>query len=248
VRELFPESRATTPAEAYGSLGLTSKAAPDRPYTVANMVMTADGRATLAGRTATISSPADRELFHLLREQVDAVMAGTGTIALERYGPLVRDPGRRARRAARGLEPRPLAVTATRTMELPVQTPLFRDRDSRIVVLTSSERDAPAAAASVAVERVAGPHLDLVSGMRLLRERHGVRALLLEGGPTVLAAMIAAGLVDELFLALAPVLTGGGEPSLLEGPALDAPVGLEPLSVLVDDGYLFLRYSLRTDG
>src|SRR5918912_133860 len=97
VEELFPERRSVPLASAYAELDLAAHAEGlRRPYVVANMVVTADGRATLGGRTKEISSPADRELFHSLREQVDAVMAGTGTIALERYGRLVRDEGRRA--------------------------------------------------------------------------------------------------------------------------------------------------------
>jgi len=231
-------------ADAYASLGLQDKALPGRPYVVANMVTTADGRAALGGRTKALSSDADRELFHRLREQVDAVMVGVSTIALENYGPLVRDAERRERRRAAGLEPVPLAVTASRSLELPVDAPLFADPDQPVVVLTNSERPAPAAPGLV-VERQAGETLDLSLGMATLRERYGVRALLMEGGPTLLAAMIEARLVDELFLSLAPVLAGdAGEPSILGGSVGD-PVSLKLLSALHDDGHLFLRYDLN---
>ena len=231
-------------ADAYASLGLQDKALPGRPYVVANMVTTADGRAALGGRTKPLSSDADRELFHRLREQVDAVMVGVSTIALENYGPLVRDAERRERRHAAGLEPVPLAVTASRSLELPVDAPLFADPDQPVVVLTNSGRPAPAAPGLV-VERQAGETLDLSLGMATLRERYGVRALLMEGGPTLLAAMIEARLVDELFLSLAPVLAGDtGEPSILGGSVGD-PVSLKLLSALHDDGHLFLRYDLN---
>jgi riboflavin biosynthesis pyrimidine reductase len=94
------------------------------------------------------------------------------------------------------------------------------------------------------VERQAGETLDLSVGMATLRERHGVQALLLEGGPTLLALMVEARLVDELFLSVAPVLAGAtGEPSILEGSVGD-PVGLQILSTLHDEGHLFLRYRL----
>jgi riboflavin biosynthesis pyrimidine reductase len=212
------------------------------------MVATADGHAALAGRTKELSSPADRELFHRLREQVDAVMAGTATIALERYGPLVRDDERRARRVERGLEPLPLAVTVSRSLELPVTVPLFEHAESRIVVLAGATGEPPEAAAQVTVERVPGPDertTDLVAGLDLLRARHGVRTLLLEGGPTVLGAMLEAGLVDELFLALAPLLIGGGpEPAIVEGPPLPQPTRMRLLGLIEDDGYLFTRYAL----
>jgi riboflavin biosynthesis pyrimidine reductase len=77
----------------------------------------------------------------------------------------------------------------------------------------------------------------------LLRSLHGdgVRALLCEGGPTLHGALQAAGLVDELFLTIAPKLVGGIAPRILEG---DLP-GMEPLELawlLEQDGELFARY------
>ncbi len=77
----------------------------------------------------------------------------------------------------------------------------------------------------------------------LLRSLHGdgVRALLCEGGPTLHGALQAAGLVDELFLTIAPKLVGGIAPRILEG---DLP-GVEPLELawlLEQDGELFARY------
>jgi riboflavin biosynthesis pyrimidine reductase len=57
--------------------------------------------------------------------------------------------------------------------------------------------------------------------------------------------MIAAGVVDELFLSLAPLLAGGaGEPTIIEGLSLQPAAGLELRSALFDDNYLFLRYAL----
>jgi riboflavin-specific deaminase-like protein len=245
VRRLIPNVEEVSPEEAYADLGLELRAEGlTRPYVVANMVATADGRATLGGRTKELSSAADRELFHALREQVDAVMAGTATIAIERYGCLVRDEARQRRRMERGLAPQPLAVTASRSLELPLDAPLFTDPESRVVVLAGDAGEAP----GVTVERVPGPDertLDLVAGMERLRERHGVRTLLLEGGPTLLAAMLDVGLVDEFFLTVAPVLAGGGpEPSILEGPPLPEPLRLRILGLLEEDGFLFLRYAV----
>ena len=231
-----------TPAEAYGALGLLERAHPDRPYVIANMVATVDGRATLAGRTEAISSETDRNLFHALRAQVDAVMVGTGTIAIERYGPLARRPEVRARRRALGLPESPVCVTASRSMELPVDAPLFQDPHSHVIVLTSSDRDPPPCPCKLTMERLGEDELDLTAAMRVLRERHGVRAMLHEGGPTLLAAMLALGLVDELFLTVSPMLVGEGEPSVVEGTALDVPLRMGLISVLEGESYLYLRY------
>jgi riboflavin-specific deaminase-like protein len=248
IEQLFPERRSVPLEAAYADLGLAELAEGlRRPYVVANMVVTVDGRAAFAGRTKEISSKADRELFHALREQVDAVMAGTATIGIERYGPLLRDAARRERRVRRGLAPVPLAVTATRSLELPVTAPLFQDPESRIVVLTSSEDEAPEVPAEVIVERVPGTEgrtIDFLAGLERLRERYGVRTLLHEGGPTLLGAILEAGVLDELFLARAPLIVGGPEPSLVEWPPLPEAARLRLLSLLEDENYLFVRYAV----
>jgi riboflavin-specific deaminase-like protein len=249
VRRLIPRVEEVSPEEAYADLALEQRAEGLwRPYVIANMVATADGRATLGGRTKAISSDADRKLFHALRDQVDAVMVGTATIAIEPYGPLVRDEERRRRRIRRGLAPVPLAVTASRSLELPVAAPLFQDPESRIVVLAGSEGEPPEVAAQLIVERVPGSEgqaIDFVAGLEGLRARHGVRTLLLEGGPTLLGVMLEAGLVDELFLTRAPLIVGGGpEPSIVEGPALPEPLRLRILGLLEEDGFLFNRYAV----
>jgi riboflavin biosynthesis pyrimidine reductase len=210
------------------------------------MIVSADGHATIDGGTARLSSETDRALFLELRTQVDAVMAGARTIAVERYGPLVQSAERRERRLLRGLDPVPPAVTVTRTLELPTETPLFQDPDSRIVVLTNSNAEPPATAAQLQVERLEGDDLDLAAGMRRLRADHGVRAVVLEGGPTLLGAMLRARAVDELFVTFAPVVAGSaGALRLVEGAELPAPASLEATSVLRDGSYLFVRYRIR---
>jgi riboflavin biosynthesis pyrimidine reductase len=228
--------------EAYASLGLRERAPRDRPYAVANMISSADGRATLGGRTEGISSDTDRVLFHSLRAQVDAVMVGTATIALEGYGPLARRPEVRRQRAALGLSEAPVCVTATRSMELPVEAPLFQDPDTEVIVLTNSDVEPPPCPCRLTVERIPGEDLDLAAGVGVLRARHGIQAVLLEGGPTLLAAMLEPGLVDELFLSISPLLVAGDEPSLLEGMSFPQPLPLELVSLLEENAFLYLRY------
>jgi riboflavin biosynthesis pyrimidine reductase len=86
--------------------------------------------------------------------------------------------------------------------------------------------------------------VDLSGLLRSLREE-GVRALLCEGGPTLHGSLQAAGLVDELFLTIAPKLSGGGAPPrILEGELADV-VPLELAWLLEQDGELFARYRRR---
>jgi riboflavin biosynthesis pyrimidine reductase len=85
---------------------------------------------------------------------------------------------------------------------------------------------------------------DLPALMRSLREE-GMKALLCEGGPTLHGSLQAAGLVDDLFLTIAPKLSGGGvPPRILEGE-LDDVVPLELVWLLEQDGELFARYRRR---
>ena len=105
LRRLLPDPALVPVRELLEELNLGASALTDRPYTIVNFVASADGHATFQGRSRFLSDDADRELFHGLREHVDAVLAGIGTLRTEGYGRIVRDPERRHRRAASGLRP-----------------------------------------------------------------------------------------------------------------------------------------------
>jgi riboflavin biosynthesis pyrimidine reductase len=130
VRRLVPQE--STVDELFADVDFAALAPPDRPYLVINMVASVDGRATLHGRTADLSSRADKQLFFALRRRVDAVLVGTGTLREERYGPLVRDA-----------DEQPLAIVCSRRGDFPTDIPLFTDPRSRILAHTGpSPRDA----------------------------------------------------------------------------------------------------------
>ena len=73
-----------------------------------------------------------------------------------------------------------------------------------------TETPEPDCPACVTLVRLDPAELTLTSALRHLRAEHGVRALLCEGGPTLMGALLHERLVDELFLTLAPQLAGGG--------------------------------------
>ncbi len=89
-----------------------------RPRVFLNMASTADGRATLNGRSGPIGNRADQELFHALRSAVDAVLVGAGTARAERYRRLVRDAAQRQLRQERGLAEEPLACIVSASLAL----------------------------------------------------------------------------------------------------------------------------------
>lgn len=228
------------------TLDLTARALTDRPYTVVNFVAAADGHAAFHGRSRWLSDDADREIFHGLREHVDAVMAGTGTLREERYGRMVRDSERRRRRAARGLHPEPVAAIISRSGDVPTDIPLFADPDSRVVVFTPGELDTSECVAPVDVVRLDPGELTLTTMMRRLRSDYDVRSLLCEGGPTLFGALLREDLVDELFLSLAPKLAGGGSMAgITSGPELAELRVLSLVWALELESALYLRYALN---
>ncbi len=232
--------------ELLEELGLSGRTLTDRPYVIVNFVASADGHAAYRGRSRWLSDEADRELFHGLRERVDAILMGTGTLRIERYGRLVRDPERRQRRAASGLAPDPLACIFSRSGDIPTDIPLFEDPSSRIAVFTPAGLHTAGLAAQVDLVRLDPGELTLTTMMRRLRSDYDVRWLLCEGGPTLFGALLQEGLADELFLSLSPKLTGGGNaPAITSGPELSDLRRLELISALELESSLFLRYALR---
>jgi 5-amino-6-(5-phosphoribosylamino)uracil reductase len=232
--------------DSLGSLKLAALARDQRPYTIVNFVVSADGRATFQGRSGLLGDEADSAVFHGLREQVDGVLAGTGTLRTERYGRLVRDPARRERRERSGLSPEPLACVFTRSGDVPTEIPLFDEPQARIVVFTPGDLDPSAYGAQVEVIRLDPGELTLTTMMRRLRSDYEVRSLLCEGGPTVFGALLQERLVDELFLTVAPKLTGGGPgPTASSGPELAELQQLALIWGLERNGSLFLRYRLH---
>ena len=96
------------------------------------------------------------------------------------------------------------------------------------------------------VEYLRMPVVDLHQALRQLRTDHGVEAIVCEGGPHLNAELLAAGLVDELYLVLSPLLLGGREPlTLVAGAALEPPPRGELAWLLESGGYLFTRYRLQ---
>jgi 2,5-diamino-6-(ribosylamino)-4(3H)-pyrimidinone 5'-phosphate reductase len=206
-----------------------------RPYLAINMVATADGRAAFNGSAVGIGSAADKHLMRELRAEADVVLHGAGTV---RADPLsARVPADMVElRIAHGQSPQPLGAILTRSGNLPGQHPYYES--STIIYITSDQ--------PVRVDRptVEVCHLQSVSAaIDDLRQR-GVRRILCEGGPTLNAALLQAGLVDDIYLTIAPKLLGGEDPlTIVKGASLGT-IHLDLRSLVELDGELFLKYGV----
>jgi riboflavin-specific deaminase-like protein len=231
-------------------LGARAQSVSGRPYLMLNMASTLDGRASIDGRSGPIGNRADRELFHALRAGVDAVMAGAGTVRVERYGRIIPSEATRARRLQRGLSEEPIACIVSARLSLPEDMPLLNEPAARVVIVTPSAASLPRAGARVEYVRAnRDGRLDLRLAMRELAERFGVRTLLCEGGPHLNAELLQADVVDELFLSLAPKLSGGEDVTgealrIVAGATFEQPLELELLGALENESHLFLRYGV----
>ncbi|MBA3263850.1 MAG: dihydrofolate reductase family protein [Thermoleophilaceae bacterium] len=240
---LYPQCRPTSPQELASGLRLGDKAPPGRPYLVLNMVSSLDGKATIDWRTKGLSTDLDRELFHRLRTQADAVMVGAGTVRAERYGRMTKSDELRAAREQDGLAPDPLAVVVTARLDLQTDLPLLNEPEQRVVIATGSDATLPDIGDQVVYERTGG---DLPLLMARLREERGIRSVVCEGGPTLNSYLLSAGLVDELWLTLNPKLAGGAAAlTIVAGRALVEPADLELVSIAEGGGDLFTRWRVK---
>jgi riboflavin biosynthesis pyrimidine reductase len=244
-RQAIPPGPWLLPEDAYAGLGLSERATGGRPYVVCNFVSSADGKATAAGRTAPLAGAGDKAAFHLLRTQVDAVLAGTGTLEIERYGAPIRDERLERVRLDEGRSGQPFAVIISRSGRIPSDLPMFADPRSRIIVYGPPGAAVPDALAQIIVHEGDPPPDNLAQVLVSLRRDHAVESLLCEGGPTLFGALLAEDLVDELFLTISPVLVGGEELGVTAGASLQSPLALTLVWVMEHDGNLLLRYGRR---
>jgi diaminohydroxyphosphoribosylaminopyrimidine deaminase/5-amino-6-(5-phosphoribosylamino)uracil reductase len=203
-----------------------------RPHVFLKLAVSADGKAGLAGRRpAAITGEAARARVHMMRAMNDAILTGIGTVLADDPQLTCRLPGMAARS--------PVRVVLDTGLRLPLASALVRSaRETPVWVLAGqgapTDAEAALAAHGVEVLRVPGTvpgRLDLHAALHLLAER-GITRLMVEGGPIVAAAFLAADLVDEAALLRGPAAIGADGVDALEGM---------PLAVLTASPRLRLR-------
>jgi riboflavin biosynthesis pyrimidine reductase len=229
-----------TPVDDAGLIALYQ---PTDPVLRVNFVTSVDGAVEVEGYSKGLQTPADQQVFALLRMFADGLVVGAGTLRHEGYGPVRLDRERRAWRAARGLDQYPRLVVVSRRLDLDPTHPAFADAPVPPVVVTCamSPPDRRTALAAVADVLVHGHDaVDLGAAVADLRGR-GLAQLLCEGGPRLFGALTRDDLVDEVCLTVTPMLAGAGA-GRITGGAGSAVRELRLALALCDEGTLLLRY------
>lgn len=217
---------------------------PGGAWLRANMISTLDGAATGPdGVTGSINGPADHRVFASLRALADVIVVGAGTVRAEAYrAPRVPDrlrPGRRER----GQPDHPALAILTRSGHLPQS--VLTDDPSPWVFTTARNSHLDDLRRSLPAERLHVYDADDVdlAVMRATLADAGLTVQLTEGGPRLLAALLAAGQVDELCLTWSPSLVGGAAPRILDAAGwLDPPANPRLVHLLHADGFLIGRW------
>ncbi|WP_137990564.1 bifunctional diaminohydroxyphosphoribosylaminopyrimidine deaminase/5-amino-6-(5-phosphoribosylamino)uracil reductase RibD [Streptomyces vilmorinianum] len=191
-------------AEA-GNIAWLTSVRLGRPFVLWKYAATLDGRIAAAdGTSRWITSAESRADVHRLRAEADAVVVGSGTARAD-------DPHLAVRGIEGAVQPLRVVVDTEASAVRPGARILDDAAPTLIAIAEDAETDLPDVVRLPRAER----GLSVPALLDALHER-GVRSVLLEGGPTLAGAFVAAGAVDKVVGYLAPVLLGGGPNALAE--------------------------------
>jgi 5-amino-6-(5-phosphoribosylamino)uracil reductase len=224
---------------------------PPRPYVLLSCATSADGYLDDASPARLIlSGPADLDRVDEVRAGCDAIAVGAQTVRKDNPRLLIRDPRRRARRAARGLPEQPARVTLTATGDLDPRANFFAPGALRLVYCaTPALFRAQASLGDSAVLIDAGDPANLDFMLQDLAER-SVARLLVEGGAQLLGEFLTRDRADEFHLAIAPFFVS--DPAPKTAPRLNLPTPPASPMTLAEarrvEEMVLLRYLLGPGG
>ena len=212
-----------------------------RVWVRAMMVTTLDGAAVGPdGRSGTISSDADRHVFDAVRRDTDVVLVGAETLRVEQYTPMKAKPADTSRREAAGQLPAPVIAIVSGSLDLPWTLPIWAQSTHTPLILTPEDADEDKVATARSYAEVIT--LKEVSPQAIVDAlaARGLRRIVCEGGPSLLQAMIAADLVDEVDITIAPLVSGND--ATARTAMLDEPTRYRLVQVLEAEEFLMTRY------
>jgi riboflavin-specific deaminase-like protein len=218
-----------------------------RPRVLVNFAMSVDGKvSTFKLGPANFTSKHDKRRLLEIRSLGDALLVGKNTVQTDNMSMGLPDEDLRKARLARGQTEYPLRVVLSNSGDIPPDLKIFRHRFSPIVVYSTTRMNAAnrqVLKQKAELHLTEGEKVPLEKVLEDLYQKHLVRTLVCEGGPSLARALAGIDAIDELFLTIAPFLFGGFHaPTLLgrAGAFLSASrvYRLESMKVLSGECYL----------
>lgn len=224
----------------------------DRPHTTVVLAMTADGKITDAKASpARFGSPADKAHLEKQIALADAVIFGAST--LRAYGTTlsVSNPQLLKQREQQNKPPQPVQIVCSRSGKIDPQIRFFRQPVPRWLLTTARGaefwHERPQFERILVIETPEGG-IDFVAAFGQMAEL-GLAKLAVLGGGELVASLLAANLIDELWLTVCPLILGGATaPTPVEGAGFsqDLAPRLQLLALQQVEGEVFLHYRLQT--
>ncbi|MED3690092.1 bifunctional diaminohydroxyphosphoribosylaminopyrimidine deaminase/5-amino-6-(5-phosphoribosylamino)uracil reductase RibD [Peribacillus butanolivorans] len=179
----------------------------NRPFVISKYAMTLDGKlATHTGHSKWITGEESRHSVHLLRDEVDAILIGIGTVLADNPSLTTRLP--------EGGGKNPIRIILDSELRVPLDANVVQVSDAKTVIVTQENAsvDKISALSEKGIEFIIVPKTDAGLDLRILMEelyKKGITDVLLEGGSEVNASFLRAGLIDKYLIYVAPKLLGG---------------------------------------
>jgi 2,5-diamino-6-(ribosylamino)-4(3H)-pyrimidinone 5'-phosphate reductase len=217
-----------------------------RPYVVVNIAMSADGKiSTRERRQVRISGAQDFTRVDRLKAGCDAVMVGIGTVLADDPSLTVKSEECRNYRRKQGWDDHPVRIVVDSSGRIPPEASILHKGEGKRVVAVSKRADA--AKISLLGKKttviVAGEdEVDLCALMNELGAM-GIHRVMVEGGGTLIAGLIEAGLVNEIYTFIGNIIIGGKDsPTFTDGEGFMMESAFPRLTLLeasrIDQGIL----------
>jgi len=192
-----------------------------RPYVVVNVAMSADGKlSTRERRQVKISGAQDFNRVDRLKAGSDAVMVGIGTVLADDPSLTVKGEEYRTHRKNRGVDEHPARIVVDSRARIPPEASILHKGSGLRIVAVSEKADPQKVAVlkRTATVIVAGEQeVDLKALMDVLGSM-GIQRIMVEGGGELIAGLIRARLVDEIYTFIGNLIIGGRDaPTLADG-------------------------------
>lgn len=192
-----------------------------RPYVVVNVAMSADGKlSTRERRQVKISGAQDFNRVDRLKATSDAVMVGIGTVLADDPSLTVKGEECRQHRKSRGADEHPARIVVDSRARIPLTASVLHKGTGLRIVAVSGQADPGKIAAlkhSATVIVAGTTEVDLCTLMDELGTM-GIQRVMVEGGGELIAGLIRAGLVDEIYTFIGNMIIGGRDaPTLADG-------------------------------